>query len=170
MKSLEADLALIDHYDVVIRDLELTALRQARGHDLDSFERLKTIPGIGKVLALTILYEIHDIGRFPRVQEFASYSRLVKCQKSSVGKVLGTSGNKIGNAHLKWAFSEAAVLLLGKCPEGKKAPGSARAQAQQGQGALDPRPPDRASRLLHAGPQAGLRSGALRALVKEERG
>jgi hypothetical protein len=38
-----------------------------------------------------------------------------------VGKVLGTSGNKIGNAHLKWAFSEAAVLLLGKCPEGKKA-------------------------------------------------
>jgi hypothetical protein len=44
----------------------------------------------------------------------------VKCQKSSVGKVLGTSGNKIGNAHLKWAFSEAAVLFLGKCPEGKK--------------------------------------------------
>jgi len=118
--SLAADLALIDHYDVVIRDLELTALRQARGHDLDSYERLKTIPGIGKVLALTILYEIHDIGRFPRVQKFASYSRLVKCQKSSVGKVLGTSGSKIGNAHLKWAFSEAAVLLLGKCPEGKK--------------------------------------------------
>ena len=112
--SLAADLALIDHYDVVIRDLELTALRQARGHDLDSYERLKTIPGIGKVLALTILYEIHEIGRFPRVQEFASYSRLVKCQKSSVGKVLGTSGNKIGNAHLKWAFSEAAVLFLGK--------------------------------------------------------
>ena len=120
MKSLEADVALIDHYDVVIRDLELTVLRRARGHDLDSYERLKTIPGIGKVLALTILYEIHDIGRFPRVQEFASYSRLVKCQKSSVGKVLGTSGSKIGNAHLKWAFSEAAVLLLGKCPEGKK--------------------------------------------------
>ena len=44
----------------------------------------------------------------------------MKCQKSSAGKVLGTSGNKIGNAHLKWAFSEAAVLLLGKCPEGKK--------------------------------------------------
>jgi transposase len=119
-KSLEADVALIDHYDTVIRDLELTVLRRARGHDLDSFERLKTIPGIGKVLALIILYEIHDITRFSRVQEFASYSRLVKCQKGSAGKVLGTSGAKIGNAHLKWAFSEAAVLFLAKCPEGKK--------------------------------------------------
>ncbi len=68
-KSLEADVALIDHYDTVIRDLELTVLRRARGHDLDSFERLKTVPGIGKVLALTILYEIHDITRFSRVQE-----------------------------------------------------------------------------------------------------
>jgi transposase len=119
-KSLEADVALIDHYDAVIRDLELTVLRRARDHDFDSFERLKTVPGIGKVLALTILYEVGDIERFSRVQEFASYARLVKCQKSSAGKVLGTSGAKIGNAHLKWAFSEAAVLFLAKCPEGKK--------------------------------------------------
>jgi transposase len=130
--SLAADLALIDHHDVVIRDLELTVLRQARGHDLESFERLKTIPGIGKILALTILYEVHDIGRFPRVQEFASYSRLVKCQTSSAGKVLGTSGAKIGNAYLKWAFSEAAVQLLGKSAEGKKV--MTRIQRKHGKG------------------------------------
>ncbi len=66
-KSLEADVALIDHYDAVIRDLELSVLRRARSHDRDSYERLKTVPGIGKVLALTILYEIHDIARFSRV-------------------------------------------------------------------------------------------------------
>jgi hypothetical protein len=54
--------------------------------------------------------------RFSKVQEFASYSRLVKCQASSAGKIKGTSGAKIGNAHLKWAFSEAAVLFLAKCP------------------------------------------------------
>jgi transposase len=131
-KSLEADVALIDHYDAVIRDLELTVLRRARGHDLDSFERLRTVPGIGKVLALTILYEVGDIARFSRVQEFASYSRLVKCQKSSAGKVLGTSGAKIGNAHLKWAFSEAAVLFLAKCPEGKKL--LARLERKHGKG------------------------------------
>ncbi len=94
-------------------------LRQARGRDRDAFARLKTIPGIGKILELTILYEVHDIHRFARVQEFASYNRLVKCQSSSAGKIKGTSGAKMGNVHLKWAFSE-AVLLLAKCPDGKK--------------------------------------------------
>jgi transposase len=70
------------------------------------------VPGIGKILSLVLLYEIHDINRFPTVQDFVSYCRLVKCAKESAGKRLGTSGTKIGNAHLKWAFSEAAVLLL----------------------------------------------------------
>jgi hypothetical protein len=46
---------------------------------------------------------------FPRVQDFASYCRLIKCAKESNGKRLGTSGSKMGHAHLKWAFSEAAV-------------------------------------------------------------
>ena len=64
-----------------------------------------------------ILYEIHDIHRFPTVQDFASYARLVKCAKESAGKRTGTSGKKIGNAHLKWAFSEAAVLFLRQNPQ-----------------------------------------------------
>jgi transposase len=67
-----------------------------------------------------LLYEIEDVGRFPRVQEFLSYARLVKCQKGSAGKVLGHSGKKIGNVHLKWAFSEAAVLFLRGNPEGQR--------------------------------------------------
>ena len=41
-----------------------------------------------------------------------SYCRLVKCAKESKGKRLGTSGKKIGNVHLRWAFAEAAVLFL----------------------------------------------------------
>jgi len=67
-----------------------------------------------------LLYDIHDIRRFPSVQNFASDSRLVKCSKESGGKRLGTSGNKIGHAHLKWAFSEAATLFLRHNPEGQK--------------------------------------------------
>jgi len=55
---------------------------------------------------------VGDIRRFETVQQFASYARLVKCKAESAGKTYGTSGNKIGNAHLKWAFSEAAVLYL----------------------------------------------------------
>lgn len=118
--NLASDLELVDYYDAIIGNLELTVLRQARGHDHDAYLRLQTVPGIGKILALTLLYEIHDIHRFRRVQEFASYSRLVKCQSSSGGKIKGTQGAKMGNAHLKWAFSEAAVLFPAKCPEGQK--------------------------------------------------
>ena len=60
-----------------------------------------------------------DIARFPTVGDFASYSRLVKCQHSSNGKNLGTGGAKIGNAYLKWAFSEAAVLFVAKSEHGR---------------------------------------------------
>jgi transposase len=102
-ESLAADLALVDHHEVVIQDLEAAVLRRARVHDPQGFGLLRSIPGIGKVLALTILYEIHDIRRFSKVRQFSSYSRLVKCQNSSAGKVQGSSGAKIGNAHLKWA-------------------------------------------------------------------
>jgi transposase len=117
--SIAADLGLVDHFELIIGNLELAVVRQARNHDPNAFQLLRSIPGVGKVLSLTILYEIHDIARFERVQDFASYSRLVKCQKSSAGKVIGTGGAKIGNAYLKWAFSEAAVLFLAKCPAGK---------------------------------------------------
>jgi len=111
-ESVSSDIELAGHYDSLIRDLELFLTRKAKLHDQGNFFRLRSIPGVGKVLAMTLLYEIHDIDRFERVQNFASYARLVKCEKSSSGKKLGTGGSKIGNVHLKWAFSEATVLFL----------------------------------------------------------
>ena len=78
------------------------------------------MPGIGKILRLVLLYDIHEIDRFPRVQDVASYCRLVKCARESGGKRLGTSGNTIGNAHLTWAFSEAATLCLRANEPGQK--------------------------------------------------
>jgi transposase len=119
-KSLETDLALVADYDEKIRDLQLYLERRAKEHDRDAYHRLRSVPGIGKILALTILYEIHDIGRFERVQDFLSYARLVKCEHSSAGKRLGSGGAKVGNVHLKWAFSEAAVLFLRKNPQGQQ--------------------------------------------------
>ncbi len=116
-KTIEVDLALITYYDELLKDLELCILKTAKQHDAHTLYLLQTVPGIGKILSLVLLYEIHDIRRFPSVQNFASYSRLVKCSKESGGKRLGTSGNKIGNAHLKWAFSEAATLFLRNNPE-----------------------------------------------------
>jgi transposase len=119
-KSIEIDLALIDYYDGVLRELELSITHTAKQHDAQTFYLLQTVPGIGKILSLVLLYEIHDIQRFPRVQDFVSYCRLVKCAKESAGKRYGTAGAKIGNAYLKWAFSEAAVLFLRDNPTGQK--------------------------------------------------
>ena len=119
-KSIEVDLALASSYDALLRDVELTIVNTAKQHDANTLYLLQTVPGIGKILSLVLLYEIHTIARFPRVQDFASYCRLVKCVKESNGKRSGTSGAKIGNAHLKWAFSEAAVLFLRDNPTGQK--------------------------------------------------
>src|SRR5262245_17207807 len=119
-KTIEVDRALITYDDELLKDLELYILNTAKHHDAQTLYLLQTIPGIGKILRLVLLYEIHQIDRFPRVQDFASDCRLVKCSQESGGKRLGTSGKKIGNAHLKWAFSEAATLFLRNNPPGQK--------------------------------------------------
>jgi transposase len=119
-KSIEVDLALIGYYDQLLRDLELAIVTMAKQHDANTLYLLQTVPGIGKILSLVLLYEMHDIARFPRVQDFVSYCRVVKCAKESAGKRSGTSGTKLGNADLKWAFSEAAVLFLRHNSAGQK--------------------------------------------------
>ena len=119
-KSIETNLALLDHYDGLLTDLELYLVRTAKVHDVNAFYRLRSVPGIGKVLALVLLYEIHDSRCVPRVQDFVSYCRLVKCAKQSDGKTSGYAGTEIGNAHLKWAFSEAAVLCLRQNPAAQR--------------------------------------------------
>jgi transposase len=111
-KSAVANLAVIDCLDAQIAQLELYLTRTAKVDDVQTFHRLQTIPGVGKILALVLLYEIHDIKRFANVGPFLSYARLVRCEHESGGKVLGSGGKKIGNAHLRWAFGEAACLFL----------------------------------------------------------
>jgi transposase len=118
-KSVAVDLALIDYDDRLLSDVELTIVQTAKQHDAQTLYRLQSVPGIGKILSLVLLYEMHDITRFPRVQDFVSSGRLVKCAKESAGKRYGTSGAQIGNAYLKWAFSEAAVLFLRNNPAGQ---------------------------------------------------
>lgn len=111
-KNIEADLKTLDHYENLIKEMELFIERTVKIHDMNTYYLLQTTPGIGKILSMVIFYEIHEIERFEQVQNFMSYSRLVKCTRESAGKKYGTGGSKIGNAHLKWAFSEAAVLFI----------------------------------------------------------
>ena len=111
-KSIEADMEVLDTLHRVLLKLEGAVLEQARHHDAMALQLIRTVPGIGKVLSLLILYEIQDISRFASVSNFLSYARLVKPARESSGKKSGSRGSKIGNVHLKWAFSEAAVTFL----------------------------------------------------------
>ena len=119
-RSIAIDVELIDHLDLLLERLKKEIERTARHHDPQALMLLRTVPGIGSTLGLVMLYEIKTIERFERVQDFCSYARLVKCQHESSGKRSGKSWSKIGNVHLKWAFSEAAVLFLRANPEGMK--------------------------------------------------
>ena len=138
--SVEVDVALMDTLHEQILAIERQINAQVPEHDPVAVHLLRSIPGVGKTqimrprgqfvavasvagllafigdflvtLALVIFYEIHDINRFPKVGNFISYARLVKCAHESAGKRRTGKNSKIGNVHLKWAFSEAACLFL----------------------------------------------------------
>jgi transposase len=119
-KTIEVDRALSTSDDERLKDLELSRLTTATQHDAHTLYLRQTVPGIGKLLSLVLLYALPRIDRVPSVPAVASYARLVKCSTESGGKRLGTSGKKIGNAHLQGAFSEAATLCLRNNPQGQK--------------------------------------------------
>jgi transposase len=74
----------------------------------DQYRYLLTVPGIGKILALTIMLETGPISRFPKVGDYVSYCRKVSSKWTSNDKAKGKGNKKNGNKHLAWAFSEAA--------------------------------------------------------------
>jgi transposase len=119
-KSMEIDLELIDYLEEQIRRLELHLEHTARVDDPYSLSLLRTIPGVGKVLGLVLLYEADNLSRFATPGQFLSYSRLVTGQHESAGKSQGGKGRKMGNRYLKWAFGEAATLMLRDCEEAKR--------------------------------------------------
>jgi len=76
------------------------------------YKRLLTTSGIGKILALTIMLETGDIGRFREVGHYVSYARLVGSSHWTNGKRKGSGNTKNGNAFLCWAFIEAANFAI----------------------------------------------------------
>jgi transposase len=76
------------------------------------FQVLKTVPGVGDVLGLTIMLEMGTITRFPKVGNFVSYCRKAPSEWLSNGKKKGAGNKRNGNPYLSWAFSEAAAFAL----------------------------------------------------------
>jgi transposase len=84
------------------------------------YQFIKTIPGIGQVLATTIMLEAGPMTRFTDVGNFSSYCRCVDSLRESNGKKKGIGNTKNGNKYLSWAFMEAANFALRYCPEAKR--------------------------------------------------
>jgi transposase len=113
-RRVETHLALLEPLDTTIRRLEAEIEEAAQEHDPTELAVLQTTPGVGAVLSLTILLEVDTVGRFESRQQFCSYARLCGAVQESAGKRAGAGNRKAGNAWLKWAFSEAAVLSAQK--------------------------------------------------------
>jgi transposase len=108
--AVKANLAVMSSASEQIKILEQRVLELV---DLrPQFSFLKTVPGIGEILALTIMLETGDITRFASVGNYASYCRCVGSQKISNGKYKGKGNTKNGNKYLAWAFVEAAHFAI----------------------------------------------------------
>jgi transposase len=112
------EVARIGLYSTQITELEQMISKAVSGNA--GYERLKTVPGIGQILAWTIYYEIGDIGRFKDRRQFCSYCRLIPGVAQSGQSVRRGRGRKQGNPYLKWAFTQAAVHAVQGYPKIRK--------------------------------------------------
>jgi transposase len=108
-RCMEQELELLDLVQDHIDRLELRIHK--RFQLTTSMQLLKSMPGIGEILAIVIDLEIGDIDRFPSHRHFASYAGTVPKVKSSGGKFRYGRMVKQSNHYLRWAFIEAATTI-----------------------------------------------------------
>ena len=116
--AMAANVAVIQTLNVQIEKLEARLRSEVRPQA--EFKLLTTAPGIGEILATTVMLETASIERFAGVGNFASYARCVDSKRISNGKKKGEGNVKNGNRYLAWAFVEAANFARRYCPEAKR--------------------------------------------------
>jgi transposase len=108
--AMSSALAVVSCLTAQIKAIEKRV--QTRIQRTPLYKLLRTVDGIGPILAQTILLETGDIGRFPNVGDYASYCRCVDSTKVSNGKRKGQGNVKNGNPYLSWAYAEAAHFAI----------------------------------------------------------
>lgn len=116
--ALKANLAVTKTLSLQIDKLE-KRLRE-KVHLRTEYRVLNTAPGIGEILATTIMLETGTVDRFAAVGNFSSYCRCVDSVHTSNNKKKGEGNRKNGNQYLAWAFIEAANFALRFCPQAKR--------------------------------------------------
>lgn len=105
----DAYLDIIECFDEKIRGFENLLLKYTRNHYVKELNALTSAPGMGRIAALTIIYESGEVNRFKGVKHYCSYARVSCNEGISNDKSYGTRGRKMGNKYLKWIFEQAAV-------------------------------------------------------------
>jgi transposase len=116
--ALKANCAVCETLRAQIEGIEKTL--QERVKLQQEYRLLKSVPGIGEVLATTIMLETGTVARFAKVGNFSSYCRCVDSLRESNGKKKGEGNTKNGNQYLAWAFIEAANFCVRFCPQAKR--------------------------------------------------
>lgn len=116
--AIASNVAVIQTLNVQIEQLEARLRKRVRR--CAEFKLLTTAPGIGEILATTVVLETGTVKRFAEVGNFASYARCVDSQRISNGKKKGAGNVKNGNRYLAWAFIEAANYARRYCPEAQR--------------------------------------------------
>jgi len=108
--AAKSNLLVMQCINEQVNATEKAVLKQARLNE--AYEKLLTVDGIGKILALTIMMETGEINRFRQVGNYASYCRCVSSKRISNGKKKGENNRKNGNRYLSWAYVEAANFAI----------------------------------------------------------
>jgi transposase len=115
--GIQAHRATIKVLNQQIERIERSVLKSLKSQA--EYQMLLTVPGIGPVIAWTIVLETGELGRFANVGHFASYCRCVNSNRLSNEKKKGENNVKNGNPYLAWAFFEAAHFAIQFLPAAK---------------------------------------------------
>jgi transposase len=116
--ALGSHLSMVRAYSRQIRAVEKVIAQQLQ--ESPELECLKSVPGIGDILAQTLWLEVGDINRFKGPGQFASYCRCVSSRRESNGKKKGENNRKNGNKYLAWALIEAANFAIRRSDKAKR--------------------------------------------------
>ncbi len=116
--AAKSNILVISYFAEIIKNIEKQVMSQVKLRK--EFQPLLTITGIGNILELTIMLEVGDIKRFPKVGNYSSYCRCVKSERLSNGKKKDENNRKNGNKYLSWAYVEAAHFTVRFCPRAQR--------------------------------------------------
>jgi transposase len=116
--GIQAHRATIEVLNTQIERIERTVLKSLKPRA--EYRMLLTVPGIGPVIAWTIVLEAGDLSRFADVGHFASYCRCVNSNRLSNERKKGENNVKNGDPYLAWAFFEAAHFAIQFLPSAKR--------------------------------------------------